>query len=209
MDLTMILTFIAAILVLFGFVYSVFHLFEKSKPSVEYIVLLAILVAIAVVGRLIGMSLPSIQLASFIIIMVGIVYGSETGFMVGIFTAVVSDIFMGLGYWTFFQMLAWGLMGYTSGLFSSKLENIGIRVAFGFVWGFLYGWITDFCMIPYMSSVDLNGFIALYAAGIPVDFVHGLINAIALAIAYTWIKKIFLRNKVKYLPDKVKASSEA
>ena len=140
MDLTMILTFVAAILVLIGFIYSIFHLFEKSKPSVEYIVLLAILIAIAVVGRLIGMSLPSIQLASFIIIVVGIVYGGETGFLVGMFTAVVSDLFMGIGYWTFFQMLAWGLMGYSAGLFSSKLENIGIRVVFGFLWGYLYGW---------------------------------------------------------------------
>ncbi|MCQ2977544.1 MAG: ECF transporter S component [archaeon] len=208
MDLTMILTFVAAILVLIGFIYSIFHLFEKSKPSVEYIVLLAILIAIAVVGRLIGMSLPSIQLASFIIIVVGIVYGGETGFLVGMFTAVVSDLFMGIGYWTFFQMLAWGLMGYSAGLFSSKLENIGIRVVFGFLWGYLYGWITDFCMIPYMSSVDLNGFIALYAAGIPVDTIHGLVNAVLLAVAFTWIRKIFLRNKVKYLPDKETAVEE-
>ena len=98
MDLTMILTIIGAILVLIGVIYNVFRLFEKSKPKVEYIVLLAILVAIAIVGRLVGMSIPSLQLASFVIIMVGIVYGGETGFLVGILTALVSDLFLGIGY---------------------------------------------------------------------------------------------------------------
>lgn len=199
MDLMGILTIIVAIIVLIGVIYNVFRLFEKSKPKVEYIVLLAILVAICVVGRLIGMSIPSIQLASFVIIMVGIVYGGETGFLVGILTAIVSDLFMGLGYWTFFQMLAWGLMGYTSGLFSDKLDNIWIRVPFGFIWAFIYGFITDFAMIPYMSALNLEGFIALYVAAIPLDLVHGIINAVLLAVAYKWFKNIFERNKVKFL----------
>lgn len=111
MDLTMILTIIGAILVLIGVIYNVFSLFEKSKPKVEYIVLLAILVAIAIVGRLVGMSIPGLQLASFVIIMVGIVYGGETGFLVGILTALGSDLFLGLGYWTFFPNDCMGING--------------------------------------------------------------------------------------------------
>ncbi len=199
MDLTMILTIIGAILVLIGVIYNVFRLFEKSKPKVEYIVLLAILVAIAVVGRLVGMSIPSIQLASFVIIMVGIVYGGETGFLVGILTALVSDLFLGIGYWTFFQMIAWGLMGYTSGLFSEKLDNIYFRVIFGFVWAFIYGFITDFAMFPFMSTINISSLAALYIAAIPLDLVHGIINAVLLAIVYKWFKNIFERNKLKFL----------
>ena len=199
MDLTMILTIIGAILVLIGVIYNVFSLFEKSKPKVEYIVLLAILVAIAVVGRLVGMSIPGFQFASFIIIMVGIVYGGETGFLVGILTALVSDLFLGIGYWTFFQMIAWGLMGYTSGLFSEKLDNIYFRVIFGFVWAFIYGFITDFAMFPFMSAVNISSLVALYIAAIPLDLVHGIINAVLLAIVYKWFKNIFERNKLKFL----------
>lgn len=199
MDLMTILTIIIAVIVLIGVIYNVFRLFEKSKPKVEYIVLLAILVAISVVCRLIGMSIPSVQLASFIIIMVGIIYGGETGFMVGILTAIVSDLFMGLGYWTFFQMLAWGLMGYTSGLFAEKLDNIYIRVAFGFIWAFIYGLITDLAMIPYMSALNLESFMALYVAAVPLDLIHGIINAVLLAVAYKWFKNIFERSKFKFL----------
>lgn len=195
----MILTIISAILVLIGVIYNVFRLFEKSKPKVEYIVLLAILVAIAIVGRLVGMSIPGLQLASFVIIMVGIVYGGETGFLVGILTALVSDLFLGIGYWTFFQMIAWGLMGYTSGLFAEKLDNIYFRVIFGFVWAFIYGFITDFAMFPFMSTINISSLAALYIAAIPLDIVHGIINAVLLAIVYKWFKNIFERNKLKFL----------
>ena len=131
--------------------------------------------------------------------MVGIVYGGETGFLVGILTALVSDLFLGLGYWTFFQMIAWGLMGYTSGLFSEKLDNIYLRVIFGFVWGFIYGFITDFAMFPFMSAVNISSLVALYIAAIPLDIVHGVINAVLLAIVYKWFKNIFERNKLKFL----------
>lgn len=195
----MILTIISAILVLIGVICNVFRLFEKSKPKVEYIVLLAILVAIAIVGRLVGMSIPGLQLASFVIIMVGIVYGGETGFLVGILTALVSDLFLGIGYWTFFQMIAWGLMGYTSGLFAEKLDNIYFRVIFGFVWAFIYGFITDFAMFPFMSTINISSLAALYIAAIPLDIVHGIINAVLLAIVYKWFKNIFERNKLKFL----------
>lgn len=195
----MILTIISAILVLIGVICNVFRLFEKSKPKVEYIVLLAILVAIVIVGRLVGMSIPGLQLASFVIIMVGIVYGGETGFLVGILTALVSDLFLGIGYWTFFQMIAWGLMGYTSGLFAEKLDNIYFRVIFGFVWAFIYGFITDFAMFPFMSTINISSLAALYIAAIPLDIVHGIINAVLLAIVYKWFKNIFERNKLKFL----------
>ena len=51
---TLIFTFIVIIL----FAYAILKIFEKSKPKVEYIVLLAFLIAIATVGRLIGIAVP-------------------------------------------------------------------------------------------------------------------------------------------------------
>ena len=45
-------TLLFSLIVIVLFAYAVFKIFEKSKPKVEYIVLLAFLVAIATVGRL-------------------------------------------------------------------------------------------------------------------------------------------------------------
>ncbi len=105
-----------------------FKMFENSKPTVESIVLLAILVAIAVLGRLLLLSIPGIQAGSFIIIMVGVVYGREEGFLVGALAALVGDLFVGIGYWAVFQMLGWGLMG--SNLLYRNKTGIGTYTCF-------------------------------------------------------------------------------
>ena len=174
MDVFMITMLITSILLILGFVYMAFKMFENSKPTVESIVLLAILVAIAVLGRLLLLSIPGIQAGSFIIIMVGVVYGREEGFLVGALAALVGDLFVGIGYWAVFQMLGWGLMGATAGILAERFENPWFRVVFGFAWGYLYGWITDISAIFYA-------------------------NAVLLFVFYDWFKKIFLRAKTKYL----------
>ncbi|WP_225369383.1 hypothetical protein [Methanobrevibacter arboriphilus] len=54
-----------------------FKMFEKSKPTVENIVIIAILIAIAALGTLPTAAIPGVQAASFIIIMTGIVFGKK------------------------------------------------------------------------------------------------------------------------------------
>ena len=140
------------IILLAGIIYAVFKMYENKKPPVESIVLIAVLTAIATVGRIILMSIPAVNMASFIIIMVGIVFGKEEGFLVGALTAFVSGLFMGMGYWVLFQMLAWGLMGASAGILASRFDNVGFRIVFGLLWGFFYGWITDISAIFYSGT---------------------------------------------------------
>ena len=113
------------ILFIVGLFYAIFKMYEAKKPPVESIVLIAVLTAIATVGRIILMSIPAVNLASFIIIMVGVVFGKEEGFLVGALTAFVSGLFMGMGYWVLFQMLAWGLMGASAGFLASRFDSVG------------------------------------------------------------------------------------
>ena len=188
------------ILLLAGIIYVVFKMYEAKKPPVESIVLIAVLTAIATVGRIILMSIPAVNLASFIIIMVGVVFGKEEGFLVGALTAFVSGLFMGMGYWVLFQMLAWGLMGASAGFLASRFDSVGFRIVFGLLWGFLYGWITDISAIFYSgTALEITPIIALYLNGVSYDLTHGVTNAVLLVVLYDWFKKMFTRAKVKYL----------
>ena len=188
------------IILLAGIIYAVFKMYENKKPPVESIVLIAVLTAIATVGRIILMSIPAVNMASFIIIMVGVVFGKEEGFIVGALTAFVSGLFMGMGYWVLFQMLAWGLMGASAGFLASRFENVGFRIVFGLLWGFLYGWITDISAIFYSgTALEITPIIALYLNGVSYDLTHGVTNAVLLVVLYDWFKKMFTRAKVKYL----------
>ena len=188
------------ILFIVGVFYAIFKMYEAKKPPVESIVLIAVLTAIAVVGRIILMSIPAVNLASFIIIMVGVVFGKEEGFLVGALTAFVSGLFMGMGYWVLFQMLAWGLMGASAGFLASRFDSVGFRIVFGLLWGFLYGWITDISAIFYSgTALEITTIIALYLDGVSYDLTHGVTNAVLLVVLYDWFKKMFTRAKVKYL----------
>ena len=188
------------IILLAGIIYAVFKMYENKKPPVESIVLIAVLTAIATVGRIILMSIPAVNMASFIIIMVGVVFGKEEGFLVGALTAFVSGLFMGMGYWVLFQMLAWGLMGASAGILASRFDNVGFRIVFGLLWGFFYGWITDISAIFYSgTALEITPIIALYLNGVSYDLTHGVTNAVLLVVLYDWFKKMFTRAKVKYL----------
>lgn len=197
----MLITMVLSIPLIVGVIYSIFKMFENSKPTTESIVLLAILIATASIGRLILISIPSVNLQSFIVIMVGIVFGKKEGFIVGSLSALVTAMILGIGPWVVFQIIGWGLMGLTAGLIAEKLDNIVFRVAFGLAWGLLYGWIADLSGIFYLGSINLGSVLGLFISSFPFDMLHGVSNAVLLAVFYNWFKKIFLRSKTKYLPQ--------
>ena len=199
---------IFAFLLVVGIIYFIFKMYEQSKPTVESIVLIAVLTAIATAGRMIFIAIPMVNLASFIIIMVGVVFGKEEGFLVGALTALVTSFFAGLGVWTIFQMLGWGLMGASAGYLSTKFDSIPFRFIFGLLWGFLYGWITDISALFYAGpTLEFSQIIALIISGFTYDLTHGVTNAVLLAILYNWFKKIFLRARDKYLPNQSSATA--
>lgn len=187
------------IILIIGLFYSVFKLFEKSKPTVENIVIMALLIAIAIIGTLPTAAVPGLQIASFIIIMTGIVFGRQTGFITGVLTPVVIGLFSGLGFWTLFQMLGFGLMGLTAGILAPKLENnTYLRAAFGFMWGLLYSWITNISMFQFLQEINMGTIIGLYASGLVFDLMQGIVTAILLVALFGTFKRIFSRAKENY-----------
>lgn len=199
MDVLTLSYWAVLIILIISIFVAFFKLFEKSKPTVENIVVIALLVAIAVIGTLPTSTVPGLQIASFIIIMTGIIFGRQTGFITGALTPVVIGLFSGLGFWTLFQMVGFGLMGFTAGLIADKLEgNTPLRAVFGFVWGLLYGWITNISMFPFLQEINFNAIIGVYAASLPFDIVHGIVNAILLVVLFGLFKRIFSRAKENY-----------
>jgi energy-coupling factor transport system substrate-specific component len=204
MDYLTLGSWIVAFIVMIGVILAFFRIFEKSKPRVEHLVLIAILVAISILGSLPTAAIPGVQAASFIIIMTGIVFGRETGFITGVLTPLVLGLFLGLGYWTILQMIGWGLMGLTAGIFQVKLEeNRYLRAGFGFAWGFFYGWITNISMLLFLSSVTLTSVLGVYIASAPFDLLHGVTNAVLLILFFGLFERIFKRIRDRYInsPD--------
>ena len=94
--------------------------------------------AVASAGRVVFNFLPQIQPVTAIVIIMGVYCGKQTGFLTGSLCALVSNLFLGQGPWTPFQMLAWGLVGVLAAVlakapfFPPGLGCLRLRLSGGF-----------------------------------------------------------------------------
>src|SRR5690625_1856552 len=175
--------------------------FEIRKISSKEIVILAILAAIAAVSRVPFAPLPSVQPTSFVIIVTGLVFGAESGFIVGAVAAIVSNVFLGQGPWTPWQMFAWGMVGMSAGLFRNTwwMSKLWGKIIFGFIWGYLFGWLMNlWIVVRDRENFTWEFFMSIYVASIYFDLAHGISNVFFLIIfSGSWIR-ILERFKRKY-----------
>jgi energy-coupling factor transport system substrate-specific component len=192
----------------FGFVFLAILIFlvrfERRKVEPRELVLLAVLASIAAVGRIPFASIPSVQPTTFVIMMSGFVFGAESGFIIGAVAALASNMILGQGPWTPWQMAAWGLVGLTAGwLRNTKiLTSKTGRIIFGIVWGFLFGWVMNLwgflSIVQSGSPFEWKAFIVYLIGSATFDTMHAVSNVIFLLLfGEVWIK-ILSRFKRKY-----------
>lgn len=176
-----------------------FWRFEKSQHNSREIVFIAIICALAVVGRIIFAALPAVKPELFILIMGAIVSGPETGFLMGTIIALTSNMYFGQGVWTPWQMFGLGVIGLISGLMMNKDVPTWLLVVLGFASGFILGWIMDiYYIIGFVNPITFKSILTSILASFYFDFVHALFTAVLLLfVGKRWIK-LFNNYKTKY-----------
>ena len=118
--------------------------------------------------------------------------GPETGFIIGGTAAIVSNLFLGQGPWTPWQMIAWGLMGWTAGLLRNRrwMKHRAGLVAFGTAWGFLFGWIMNlWFVLGFFDLYSWSVWLTAFAASFYFDLAHAAANAVLLWLfSERWMK---------------------
>jgi energy-coupling factor transport system substrate-specific component len=170
--------------------------FERRPRQARELVLIAVMAAIASISRIpFATLLPGFTPVTFVIIVTGVVFGAEAGWMVGVVTGFVSNMFLGQGPWTPWQMFAWGLAGFTAGLFArSPIGRHRWALAlFGVCWGYLYGWITNATIVLDIALREQSwqAIAAVYVLGLPFDTAHAAANLFfAATLAPSWIRML-------------------
>lgn len=176
--------------------------FESRKIDARELVLIAVLAAIAAVSRIPFASIPSVQPATFVIMMAGLVFGAESGLIIGAVAALASNMVLGQGPWTPWQMIAWGLVGLTAGLLRNKLNSIWGKLIFGALWGFLFGWIMNlwglFSLTQSGNILDFKAIFVYFSASAIFDTMHSLSNIIFILLFGGAWYKLLMRFKRKY-----------
>ena len=177
--------------------------FERRKPKAREIVILAVLIAVATIGRAAFFMVPNFKPILAIVIISGVALGKESGFLVGAMSAFVSNFLFGQGPWTPWQMIAMAVVGYLAGLifhrYSGRINRFAL-IAFGAIAAFvIYGLIVDLWTILVMTpEPTLETAVMVYSAALYFNLIHAAATVVfLLLLAKPMIEKLE-RVKVKY-----------
>ena len=158
-------------------------LYEMKKPQAREWIPLAVMAAIAAVGRAAFAALPHFKPVSAIVIITGMYLGAQSGFLCGALSAVLSNILFGQGPWTPFQMLAWGLIGLFAALLGGILRKNKIVLAiFGALAGVFYSLVMDIWTVLWWEEFSLSRYLAAIASSGVVMLVYAASNVIFLLL---------------------------
>src|SRR5207244_6387676 len=116
---------------------------ESGPGSSKELVLIATLAAAAAAGRVLFAAVPNVQPVTVMAVVAGVALGPRAGASTGALAALVSNLYLGQGAYTPWQMLAWGACGLAGGL-GARLLGRSIPLAlFCFVLGFGFDAVMD------------------------------------------------------------------
>src|SRR4030088_857514 len=121
---------------IFGLVLAVGWLaYERRRPSARLAAVVAIMAALAALGRDAFVALPDVKPITAMTFVVGYALGPLPGFAVGAIGMLASNIVLGQGPYTPWQMAAWGLVGLAGAgvgrLSGRRIGRVGIALACG------------------------------------------------------------------------------
>lgn len=173
-----------------------FMRFERRRPQAREVIIIAVMVAIAVAGRAAFFMTPNFKPVGAIVIITGICFGGEAGFLTGAMAAFVSNFFFGQGPWTPWQMLAFGLMGLLAGaLFApGRLpRKIPLICVYGGLSTYLiYAVIVNVSsLFIFLGEYSWQALLAGFVTALGFDITHVCATVIFLALlSGEFIKKL-------------------
>ena len=185
-------------------------MFDRRKVQARDLVPIALMAAMCVVGRTAFsiVPLPNFKPVTAIVMITGIAFGPEAGYLTGALAALLSNFLFGQGPWTPWQMFSWGIVGfltgtlYRTGIFGmvgqaatdeegKRKKPILLCVA-GFLFSVLYGWIMNLqYILGYVRPFSLQAVAAAYLSSAWFDISHGICTALVLWVAAEpWVRKL-------------------
>lgn len=174
--------------------------FEKSKATSKEIMLVALMTAFSVFGRIMFSFIPFFKPITAFTIISGMYLSAPAGFICGSFSALISNIYFGQGPWTLFQMISWGLIGFISGVIGEKLlEKRIILVIYAFISGVLFSLIMDlWTVLNIDKEFNFSRYIIQLISSFPIMIVYSLSNIVFLILLQKPIGKKLKRAKKRY-----------
>lgn len=174
--------------------------FEKKESNTKQMIIISVMVALAVVGRIIFTPIPGFKPVTAIVVITAMYFGSEAGFMTGALSAVVSNFYFGQGPWTPFQMFVWGLIGFIAGIIADPLKRSRVvLVLYGIFSGVIFSMLMDvWTVLWWDGSFSFKRYLAAIISALSFTVIYAVSNIIFLLVLEKPIGKKLERIKSKY-----------
>lgn len=186
--ITLLVTVLSLLLFIAGF--------EKKQTGTRRMILVAVMVALSCAGRL----MPIFKPVTALTVLAALYLGREAGFLTGALSALISNFYFGQGPWTPFQMLSWGLIGFTAGLLSRSLKkHRWALLLYGVVAGIVYSFIMDiWTVLWYNGTFSWGLYATALGTAIPYTIVYAVSNVVFLALFAKPFGRKLERIRIKY-----------
>lgn len=178
-------------------------IYEGREPQARELVIIAVLCAIGVAGRGAFFMIPQFKPVAAMVIISGVAFGGESGFLVGAMTMLVSNMFFGQGPLTPWQMFAMGIIGFLSGVCFRKgllrRDRVSLAVFGGLAVFIIYGGIMNpASALTFQYKVTWQAIFTAMVVGVPFDLIHAAATVFFLMVAGEPMLEKLDRIKVKY-----------
>ncbi len=178
-----------------------FFSFEKRAPKAGELMAVCVMTAFSAIGRLIFAPIPFFKPSAAVAVLTGMYFGSQSGFMCGAVSALISNIYFGQGAWTPFQMFGWGIIGFAAGVLNKngRLEKTAALCAYGVIAGVAYSFIMDiWTVLSADGSFNFSRWLYFTLSAVPVTIIYCVSDVVFLLLLRKPLGKQLNRLKEKY-----------
>ncbi len=174
--------------------------YERRKTGSRRMILVAVMTALSVLGRLIFSVIPAFKPVTAVVVITAVYLGGEAGFLTGALSALISNFYAGQGPWTPFQMLSWGLIGLLAGLLAKPIRKSRIVMSlYGVFAGIAYSFVMDVWTVTwYNGSFNLGLYLAALATALPYTIIYAVSNVVFLNLISRPFGRKLDRIRIKY-----------
>ncbi|HEX4719971.1 MAG TPA: prenyltransferase/squalene oxidase repeat-containing protein [Thermoleophilaceae bacterium] len=194
-----------------------FGWYERSRPPARVLALVAALAALAAIGRVAFAAFPNVKPTSDIVLFSGYALGGAPGFAVGAVAALVSNVFLGQGPWTPWQMVSWAVVGLIGAAFGRVMRgrepNRWLLALVCGLSGFVFGALMDMYQWTLAAEHTPASYLAISGTSFGFNVLHAggnVVFALILGPAFVRALERYRRRfQVRWLASAPRAAGGA
>lgn len=161
-----------------------------KRPIFDSLFMVSLVLSVSFL-RVVMQPLPNVQPVTVAALLVGAQLGARRGAAFAVLVAMISNFFMGDGWWTVFQAAGWAsiaVAGSRLSLVTSTGINLGRACMASIFAAFWFDFIVSFSILD--GTIGFTEFMVYLGHGLPFDFLHMIGNLTFVVWMGGWFTRL-------------------